>query len=182
MCDVVSCASVLETEGGIFSLFHKNFLVNFQGNKGSLANKEMVMEHDAVLDEATLLPFLQSVLKQAGFIKQKPIASNFQNLVTETHQHHHGIFNIFLPEDTSRAVFKAIADCKRLRHSMKQIKPVLSFLIHGGRNEAKLLAKKFSTKLPIKRCRAILTIYCLPPKYLNGRAPRTNRFQRIMTN
>ena len=142
----------------------------------------MVMEHDAVLDEATLLPFLQSVLKQAGFIQQKPIASNFHNHMTEKHKQHHAIFNIFLPGDTSKAVFKAIADCKRLRHSMKQIKPVLSFLIHGGHNEAKLLTKKFSTKLPIKRCRAILTIYCLPPTYLNGRAPRTNRFQTIMAN
>ena len=142
----------------------------------------MVMEHDILLDEATLLPFLQNILKQAGFIEEKPVARTFHNLVAEGQEQTDKLYNLFLPDDTSTAVFKAIEDCRRLRHSIKEIKPILSFLIHGGRHEAKLLAKKFSTKLPIKRCRAILTIYCLPPTYFNGRAPRTRRFKSLGTN
>ena len=137
------------------------------------------MEHDVVLDEAALLPFLQSILKQAGFIQQKPVVGAFHNFATEGHEEKENVqvYDLLLPEDTSTAVFKAISDCRRLRHSIREIKPVLSFLIHGGHREAKLLAKKFSTKLPLKRCRAILTIYCLPPAYLNGRAPRYKRYK-----
>ena len=135
------------------------------------------MEHDAVLDEVALLPFLQSVLKQAGFIKQRSNGKMTQNLVTENEQANNTVYNLILPEDAFTAVFKAIADCKRLRHSIKEIKPVLSFLIRGGYPQAKLLTKKFSTKLPTKRCRAILTIYCLPSRYFNARGPRGRRFK-----
>ena len=157
-------------------------MIRSQGNKGNITTREMVMEHDVVLDEAALLPFLQSILKQAGFIQQTPVVNGFHNFVTEGQEEEDNVqvYNLLLPEDTSTAVFKAISDCRRLRHSIREIKPVLSFLIHGGHREAKLLAKKFSTKLPLKRCRAILTIYCLPPSYINGRAPRTKRFKSFM--
>lgn len=151
----------------------------FEGNKVKIASKEMVMEHDVLLDEVTLLPFVRSILKQAGFVEQKPMVQIENNAVANDQETNSARLDLMLREDSFTAVYKAIEDCRKLRHSIKEIKPVLSFLIHGGQEQAKLLAKKFSTKLPIKRCRAILTIYCLPSTYLNGRAPRGRKLRRI---
>ena len=145
-------------------------------------NKEMVMEHDVLIDEFTWLPFLKGVLNQAGFIEEKPtpVVKNNAVIKTVTDNNTSHIFKILLPKHVYKSVYKAISDCRKLRHSVKEIKPILSFLIHGGRHEAKLLAKKFSTKLPVKRCHAILTIYCVPSTHLSKRAPRARRVKPLL--
>lgn len=140
----------------------------------------MVMEHDVVIDKLTLLPFLRSILTQAGFVEQKPSSNDAHNLATEGSAGNKTMLSFLMSEESFTAVYKVIEDCRRLRHSIREIKPVLSFLIHGGHQEAKLLAKKFSTRLPIKRCRAILTIFSERPAFLNGRAPRARRVKELI--
>ncbi len=175
---------------GIFYLSYiyaitATFCLIFSG-KEKHTIKELVMEHDVILDEYTLMPFLKTLLTRIGFTRQRRFAEIIRNSVIDRRQANESRYTLNIrrnyaylyqvpPMQSTKAVYETITGCQHLRKSMRRLKPILSVLIRGGRDQAKLLVKKFSTKLPVKRCRAILTVHCEPPLFPKGRAPRSRR-------
>lgn len=153
----------------------------YAGKEKHKLKEEIVMEHDVTLDDYSLMSFLKTLLTKIGFTRQRTFADIIRNSVIDRRQANQSRYALNLRYNfpykmpSTKAVYETITSCHHLRKSIRRLKPILSVLIRGGRKQARLLAKKFSTKLPIKRCRAILTVHCEPPLFPRGRAPRSKR-------
>lgn len=151
--------------------------------KKHILKEEIVMEHDITIYEYAWMPFLKTLLTRAGFTRQRSFADVVRNSVIDRRQTNDSGFSFTnryntkynTETTTSKAVFESVSHCQQLKKSIRRLKPILSVLIRGGRRQAKLLAKKFSTKLAVKRCKAILTVHCEAPLNPKVRAPRAKR-------
>eukprot|EP00794_Sanderia_malayensis_P013808 gene13808-15253_t len=192
--DTVTTPSDHRTDiNNITSELHQNRSIVFNAIIVSIPSKdkphqlhEIVMEHDVMLDDYSFMPFLKRLLTRIGFARQRRFTDIMRQSVTNRRRHAKLAGYVFTYQKPStmhlsQAIYETITSCHHLKKSIRRLKPIFSMLIRGGRQQAKLLLRKFSTKLPVKRCRAILTVHSEEPFYPRGRTPRSKRTEAAKT-